>query len=195
MSETKDRAESETRPGFLAIADDCLAALALALTSDLDERLSALAAEAAATIGSETEVLALWESLGFDPARLPAGAAHPERLSPNIALIADLPPESAPEWRIFQRPRRSPGQPPRSFEFSRTIVMQASISDFLHAAYRGLLRREPDRDGLMYYRTKIAEGRLARHEVLRAMATSDEARRLDVELLIVTTDATAPASA
>ncbi|MBX6375054.1 MAG: DUF4214 domain-containing protein [Acetobacteraceae bacterium] len=195
MSGTMDR-EGTGRPGLLAIADDCLAALTAALTSKLDGRLAELAAQQAGTSpASEAEAAELWESLGFDPASVPPAAAKPEQWSQNVSLIADLPPESAPEWRIYHRPRRSLGQPAQPFEFGQKIVMQAPIADFLHAAYRGLLRREPDLDGLAHYRARIAEGHIARHEVLRAMATSDEARRLDLELLIVTTDAPAPASA
>lgn len=204
MAGTVDRGTGEAHPGLLAIAEDCLATLALALAAIASRAEAPPAAAtlpaapapapalapAPATPAPATAATELRTSRHLDPAQLPPGAPSPERLSPNAVLIADhQPPDRAPQWRVYHRPRHPQGPSAQPFEFRQAILMDAPIADFLCAAYRGLLRRDPDWDGYAHYRARITEGRLARHEALKEIATSDEARRLDIELLILATDA------
>ncbi|MBW8271260.1 DUF4214 domain-containing protein [Caldovatus aquaticus] len=125
---------------------------------------------------------------------MPPGTAPPERLSPNALLIAHRPPDRARHWHVYDRPRSGEAST-RPFMFRQAIALDAPVADFLCAAYRALLRREPDWDGYAHYQARLGEGRLARHEALLEIAVSDEARRLDVELLLLATDAAEPGSA
>ncbi len=191
-------------PGFLEIAEECLAALAAALASPRSADAasspgaappppSLAAAGQAALTGPE-----FWLALGVDPRRAAATGLQPQRLSPNATLIAEAAPESAGLWRVFHRRRPAAGDPEGSaaaaeFAFARTIEIGAPVAEFLDGAYRGLLRREPDWDGFTHYVQRLAAGEVTRPEVLLGMATSDEARNLGIELLVVAT-AAAPAS-
>jgi hypothetical protein len=62
---------------------------------------------------------------------------------------------------------------------------ELDVADFLSVAYRLVLDREIDAQGLRAYSAMLAHGRVARFDVLRTLADSDEATALARPLIIL----------
>ena len=65
------------------------------------------------------------------------------------------------------------------------LAAELDVAGFLSGAYRLVLDREIDAQGLRAYSAMLAHGRVARFEVLRTLAGSDEATALARPLIIL----------
>lgn len=81
----------------------------------------------------------------------------------------------------LERAQAEPGHPPAAEASSETVNLAELLSipndeEFLREAYRRILRRECDMPGFIHYR-ELLRRKLPRRMILRALATSPEARQ------------------
>ncbi len=110
-------------------------------------------------------------------------SAHHERTTPGAASSFRLT-AALIERRIaarLKRARAEPGHPPAAEASSETVNLAELLpipddEEFLREAYRRILRRECDMSGFIHYR-ELLRRQLPRRMILRALATSPEARQ------------------
>ncbi len=91
----------------------------------------------------------------------------------------------APPSRAFHIYRARDGEHGGAFGYDGTIVSGDAVSDFVGAAYEAILGRHADGMGRTSYEAALQKGFLTREQILRRLASSDEARARGVALAIV----------
>jgi hypothetical protein len=95
---------------------------------------------------------------------------------------SDLEPKS---WAIFVRPDITSDSAAWRFALVGRVDFTMPLDEFIEAAYRFVLNREVDFDGLQTYKRLIEAGRLRRADFLKVLVSSDEARCQKFRFLIV----------
>jgi SAM-dependent methyltransferase len=89
---------------------------------------------------------------------------------------ADIP-KFGGEAAVFPRFARAPARVEMRDRYALSELMSASDADFIHNAYRALLRRDADPEGYLHNHSLLASGRVSRIETLERFRRSAEAQK------------------
>ena len=97
--------------------------------------------------------------------------------SAAVAFSPDLTPQNGDSFRL-----QPPFQPKRDKHYHVTDLLRFHGVDFVRNAYRALLLREPDEDGMAHYMDALATGYFNKIDILESLRVSPEGRRNNVRV-------------
>jgi len=121
-------------------------------------------------------------------ARVILDATDADQLDGGSLILVSKPTEPTTFWTIFARTEIQ--KVPNLIEFAirGTINLALDASEFVSESYKFILDRSADEDGSAVYTNMITKGHLTHYDVLRILASSDEAQDRRERLLIVPGD-------
>lgn len=91
-------------------------------------------------------------------------------------------PQFAPDKLALPRAPRGPAGIEMRDEYALDELLSVSDSEFVHNAYRALLRREPDPPGYLHHRSLLDRGEVSRSEMLVGLLRSPEGQQHGVRV-------------